>query len=53
MTAFEIALTVIFSFLAFFVSMFCFQASFLIDKVMNRRDNEKKPASENEADENK
>lgn len=53
MTAFEIAITVISSFTAFFVSMFCFQASFLIDKVMNRRDNEKKPASENEADENK
>lgn len=50
MSAFEIALTVILSFTAFFVSMFCFQASFLIDKVLNRRDNEKKPASKNEAD---
>ncbi len=53
MTAFEIVITVISSFTGFFVSMFCFQVSFLIDKVLNRRDNEKKPASENEADKEK
>lgn len=54
MSGFEIAMTVIFSFLALWLCMLCYQVIFYIEKrLLNRYENEKKPASKNEADEEK
>ncbi len=49
MTAFEIAITVIFGILTLWISALCYQIIFLLEKKIIR-DNEKKPASKDEAD---